>query len=69
MARLRTRLEGAFERINDGIALGHVRRDVPKELGLRFVVERPFVIAFDPQDREIKRVVHGARDLAAIFGK
>ena len=69
MERLRGRLESAFVRINDGIALGHIRSDVPEELGLRFVVERPFVIAFDPRDREIKRVVYGARNFAAIFGK
>jgi plasmid stabilization system protein ParE len=61
-------LQGAFQRIADGISLGHKRPDVPQELRLKFVVERPFVVAFDESSREIARVVHGARDIGAIFG-
>ena len=61
-------MQDAFQRVADGISLGHNRPDVPRELKLKFVVERPFVIAFDESSREIARVVHGARDIGAIFG-
>jgi plasmid stabilization system protein ParE len=66
--RLELRFIAAFERIASGIAIGHLRRDIAADVPLRFVVERPFVIAFDPVTREIVRIVHGARNFDAIFG-
>jgi plasmid stabilization system protein ParE len=41
------RLEVRFEAIAAGHVLGHRRADVPEELDLKFVAQRPFVIAFD----------------------
>jgi plasmid stabilization system protein ParE len=40
---------------------------VPSSLTLRFLTEKPFVIAFDPATRTIVRVLHGRSDLARIF--
>jgi plasmid stabilization system protein ParE len=66
--RLEARFVTAFERIARGTAIGHMRRDIAANVPLRFVVERPFVIAFDPATREIVRILHGARNFGAIFG-
>jgi plasmid stabilization system protein ParE len=67
--RMSARLERMLEAISAGTAQGHLRRDVPRELGLRFEVIHPFVIAFRPRDRIIVRIVHGARDIRQLFGR
>jgi plasmid stabilization system protein ParE len=65
--RLQARLEARFEMIADGTATGHRRRDLRSDVPLLFDIVRPFVIAFDPQTREIARILHGARNLPTIF--
>jgi plasmid stabilization system protein ParE len=67
--RLQTRLERCFTAITSGTIKGHPRRDVSTSRPILFAVERPFVIAFDAETRQIYRVIHGARDFAALFGK
>ena len=57
------RLKRQFERIGSGMAMGHRRADVPEELPLLFVVEKPFVIAFDRASRTIVRVLHERSDV------
>jgi plasmid stabilization system protein ParE len=56
-----------IRRISDGTTLGHVRGDVALRRQILFATEHPFVIAFDPETREIVRVVHGARDMWRVF--
>jgi plasmid stabilization system protein ParE len=65
--RLQMRLEARFEKIADGTASGHRRRDIRSEVPLLFDVVRPFVIAFDPETKEIARILHGARNISAIL--
>lgn len=65
--RLEARLKARFAAIAAGIALGHQRSDISAELRLRFVTERPFVVAFDPETRIIIRILHGARDFPSLF--
>ena len=66
-ARLQQRLEKRFEGIAAGAVLGHRRHDVTPRRPILFDVERPFVIAFDPESRTILRIVHGARDMRRVF--
>jgi plasmid stabilization system protein ParE len=66
-ARLQQRLEKRFEGIAAGTVLGHRRHDVTPRRPIRFVTERPFVIAFDPDTKVILRIVHGARDMRRVF--
>ena len=61
------RLERRFEDIAAGLAVGHRRADVPKDFDLRFVNERPFVIAFDTTTRRIVRILYGAQDFPRVF--
>jgi plasmid stabilization system protein ParE len=61
--RTEARLKRQFERIGSGMAMGHQRTDVPEELPLLFVVEKPFVIAFDRASRTIVRVLHERSDV------
>jgi plasmid stabilization system protein ParE len=65
--RTAARLERRFEDIATGRAAGHRRVDVPDDLDLKFVVERPFVIAFDTATRRIVRVLYGAQDFPRVF--
>jgi plasmid stabilization system protein ParE len=65
--RMAERLDLRFRKVASGIALGHKRPDVPSRRSLRFSVERPYVVAFDPDTRLIIRVVHGARDFRRLF--
>jgi plasmid stabilization system protein ParE len=66
-SRMAARLDERFRKIATGIALGHKRGDVPSRRPLRFSVERPYVVAFDPETRLIVRVVHGARNFRRLF--
>jgi plasmid stabilization system protein ParE len=65
--RMQARLEARFARIAAGITPGHKRLDVARHLPLRFAVEPPFVIAFNPEKRQIVRIVHGRRDFSTLF--
>jgi len=65
--RMRLRLEAKFEGIAAGLVPGHRRGDIVASIQLRFAIEYPFVIAFDPASRCIVRVLHGSRDFPAIF--
>ncbi|HEY0837733.1 MAG TPA: type II toxin-antitoxin system RelE/ParE family toxin [Azospirillum sp.] len=65
--KTRARLERQFERIADGVAVGHVREDVPARLPLRFVIEPPFVIAFDRETRIIIRILYGGQHFPQVF--
>ena len=55
-------------RIAQGISLGHKRADIPTQQPTLYVVEKPFVIAYNPETRIVLRILHGRRDLARLFG-
>lgn len=65
--RTRERLQRRFEAITAGHGYGHKRPDVPAELPLLFVTERPFIIAYDVRSRLIVRILHGKRKFSGLF--
>lgn len=65
--RMARRLEAKFQAIATGLVPGHRRSDIGTSIPLRFAIEYPFVIAFDPASRRIVRVLHGRRDFSTIF--
>jgi plasmid stabilization system protein ParE len=60
--RMAARIDRAIRRLSAGLAFGHKRPDVPRKPKLLFLVERPYVISFDPERRLVIRILHGARD-------
>jgi plasmid stabilization system protein ParE len=66
--RSRARLLMQIEAIQDGTAIGHRRPDVPARRPTRFLNEDPWVICFNPDTRQVYRILHGARDFPALFG-
>ena len=67
--RTRARLLAGFAQIAEGAAVGHERRDVKPRTPTLFLVEGPWVIAYDPTKRQVLRILHGAMDFPAIFPK
>lgn len=65
--RTEVRIRHRFEHIGSGTVVGHRRADVPEELSLLFVAEKPFVIAFNPATKTVVRVLHGRRDFSRLF--
>ena len=65
--RTQERLYRRFRAILSGQEHGHRREDVHTNPRLRFVVEAPFVIAFDVETRQIARVLHGHRNIPRLF--
>ena len=65
--RTRDRLLARVRAVADGIAIGHARPDVPTRQPVLFLVEAPWVVAYDPATRQVLRILHGARDLPALF--
>ena len=65
--QMKQRLEAKFEAIASGLVPGHYRSDIETSIPLRFAIEYPFVIAFDPARRRIVRGLHGRRDFPTIF--
>jgi plasmid stabilization system protein ParE len=65
--RMIDRLERSIDRLSAALTLGHARSDVHSRRPLLFLVERPYVIAFDPELRIVIRIVHGARDFTRLF--
>jgi plasmid stabilization system protein ParE len=66
--RSRDRLLTRIAAIQNGTAIGHRRQDVRTRLPTRFLREDPWVICFNPDTRQVYRILHGARDFPAIFG-
>lgn len=65
--RTADRLLARCRAIEAGTAIGHQRSDVRPRRPTLFVVEAPWVIAYSPDTRQVLRIVHGARDLPALF--
>ena len=65
----RERLITRIREIEAGTAIGHCRPDVPSRRPILFLNEDPWVICFNPGTRHIYRIVHGARDFPALFGR
>ena len=65
--RTADRLLARCRAIEAGTAVGHQRRDVQPRRPTLFVVEAPWIIAYSPDTRQVFRIVHGARDLPALF--
>lgn len=63
----RDRLYARCEAIRTGNEKGHLRADVQPRYPTRFADETPWVIAFDPETRNIYRIVHGHRHLPSMF--
>jgi plasmid stabilization system protein ParE len=65
----RERLIAQMRQIEAGTAIGHRRTDVPSRRPMVFLSEDPWVICFNPENRQIYRILHGARDFPALFGR
>lgn len=65
----RDRLLARIRSVENGTAIGHPRRDVRPRHPTLFVNENPWVICFNPKTRRVYRILHGARDFPAIFGR
>ena len=65
--RTAERLLAGCRAVEDGTALGHERRDVRTRRRVLFLVEAPWVIAYDPDTWRVLRVLHSARDFPAVF--
>jgi plasmid stabilization system protein ParE len=65
--RMACPLDAKFRAIATGLVPGHRRSDIEASIPLRFAIEYPFVIAFDPASRRIVRALHGRRDFSTIF--
>ena len=65
--RSRDRLLAWIATIAAGTAVGHKRDDVSPPAPTAFIVEEPWVIAYNPETREVYRVLHGSRDFPALF--
>ncbi len=63
------RIQSGMELIGDNPGIGHVRDDLT-DLPVRFWGVFSYLIIYDPAPRPVQvlRVLHGARDLAAILG-
>ena len=66
--KARERLLTRVREIEMGTAIGHRRTDVPTRRPILFLNEDPWVLCFNPDTRQIYRIVHGARDFPALFG-
>jgi plasmid stabilization system protein ParE len=66
--RSRDRLVAAINAVEDGTAIGHRRQDVRPRRPTLFLNEDPWVICFNPDTRQVYRILHGARDFPALFG-
>ena len=66
--RSRDRLLARIKAIQNGTVIGHHRHDVPTRRPTRFLNEDPWVICFNPDTRQVYRILHGARDFPTIFG-
>jgi plasmid stabilization system protein ParE len=64
----RDRLLLRVQAIRNGTVTGHRRYDVPTRRPTRFLNEDPWVICFNPDTRQVYRILHGARDFPALFG-
>jgi len=67
--RSRDRLLLQVEAIQSGTAFGHRRHDVQPRRPTHFINEDPWVICFNPDTRQVYRILHGARDFPALFGQ
>ena len=67
--RSRERLLLRVEAIRNGTAIGHRRNDVRPRRPTHFLNEDPWVICFNPDTRQVYRILHGARDFPALFGR
>ena len=65
--RTRARLLLRFRQIADGSAVGHQRHDVKPQTPTLFLREAPWVIAYDPEKRQVLRILYGTRDFPAVF--
>ncbi len=65
----RDRLFARCEAIRTGAEKGHLRADIQPRQPTRFANEHPWVIAFDPESRNIYRIVHGHRHLPSMLGR
>jgi plasmid stabilization system protein ParE len=57
-----------IDQVAEGAAVGHRRPDIRTRQPVLFLVEDPWVIAFDPQIRVVLRILHGRRDVPSILG-
>jgi len=64
--KTRARLLRRCVAIGSGSALGHRRSNVATERPILFLVEEPFVIAYDPATRRVLRILDGARDVGRL---
>jgi plasmid stabilization system protein ParE len=67
--RSRCRLLSKIQAIQNGTAIGHQRADVRTRRPTEFLSEEPWVICFNPNTRQVYRILHGARDFPAVFGR
>jgi len=65
--RSRDRLLNQIRAIESGVSVGHLRHDVTPKVPTLFLVEHPWVIAYNPRTRRLYRVLHGAMDFPALF--
>ncbi|TWT41159.1 Plasmid stabilization system protein [Phycisphaerae bacterium RAS1] len=63
--RILDAVEEALGQIDKAPGAGHVRGELPA--GLRCWVVYSNVIIYKPATREVARILHGARDLGALF--
>jgi len=61
------RILGKCKVIEAGHAVGHKRPDIRTLTPTLVVNESPWVIFFNPETRQITRIIHGARDFPALF--
>ena len=67
--RLRDEFRSVFERLAEFPYIGHVREDIV-DASHRFSSVRSYLVVYRPEPRplQIIRVIHGARDVKAMFG-
>ncbi len=66
-ARTEARLVARCIDVDKGRAGGHRRPDIDAGGATLFINERPWVIAYDVETRQVLRILHGARDLPALI--
>lgn len=65
--KTRDRLLSRFAEIATGRAVGYHRPDIQTDTPLLYLSEKPFVIAYDPTERLIVRILHQARDMPQVL--
>jgi plasmid stabilization system protein ParE len=61
------RLLRRIGQVAEGSAAGHQRPDIRTRRRVLFLVEAPWLLAFDPEVRVVLRILHGRRDVPSII--